>query len=69
MHTEAEVRSGRKQLQGLRRPRAGHHQAARAGYTVLDRGDDGFVHRLVHAQVIAIEDQHPLMEFEAQQLI
>lgn len=32
---------------------------------ILDRGEDGFVHRLVHAQVIAIKNQHPLMDFEA----
>ena len=65
---ERNVRAFAQQPHRVRRRWARNHQAAGARNAGLDRLHHGSVDRVVHAEVVAVDDQHPRVRFEAQQL-
>ena len=59
MDAERDMRACAEQSHRVRRGGAWDHQAARARYAVLDRFHHGHVDGVVHAEVVAVDDQHP----------
>jgi hypothetical protein len=55
---ERDVRVLAKQPHRIRRRGARDDQAAGAGDSVLDRLHHGSVDRVVHAEVVTVDDQH-----------
>jgi hypothetical protein len=53
---------------GVLRRRARNHQAARTGDPFLDRVDDRGVDRVVHPEVIEVDDEYPGIGRKTQQL-
>ena len=68
MEAKRDVRPLAEHSDRVRRTWTGHHETARRGHTVLDGVEDRDVHRLVHAEVVAVEDQHANVRVEAEQL-
>ena len=68
VEAERDVRPFPQQHDRVCRARAGRHQTARCRDAVLDRIDDRRVHRLVHAEVVAVEDQYAGVGREAEKL-
>jgi hypothetical protein len=68
MDPERDLRSLAQQPHRRERPWARHHQAARTGDPVLDRLDDRGVDRVVHPEVVGVDDEHASIGSEAQQL-
>jgi hypothetical protein len=68
VNTEPDVRAFAKQSFRVRRRGARDHQTAGARDAVLDRLHHCSVDRVVHAEVVAVDDQHPCVRRETQQL-
>src|SRR5215471_7287277 len=68
MEAERDVRPLPEQLDRFRHAWAGHHETAGRGHSVLDGVEDRDVNRLVHAEVVTVENQHASILVEAEQL-
>jgi hypothetical protein len=68
MDPEGDLRPLPEQLHGRPRAGTGHHQTARAGDPRFDRVDHCGIDRVIHAKVVAVDDEYPGIAREAQQL-